>query len=166
MVDPLYSQTTFDPVAIKNISRVQNVGRIATKGMEVAWNSNDVLTRGLDIAASATYANSIIKSNAGFVTLPGDPLGKQQPNIPKWRATAVASYRWDDKWTTSLGARYSGKQYRTLDNSDVNGYTYQGVSKFFTVDARVRLQVSRQVAALLEIIDSGPAAGGHQHRTQ
>ncbi|CAN5669398.1 TonB-dependent receptor [soil metagenome] len=149
--DSLYSQTTFDAVANKNISRVQNVGRIGTRGLEAAYNGSDVFTKGLDLAGSVTYANSIIKSNAGFVSFPGDTIGKQQPNIPKWRATALASYRWDEKWTTSLGARYSGKQYRTLDNSDVNGYAYQGVSKFFTVDARVRYQVTKQVSAAFGI---------------
>ena len=86
-----------------------------------------------------TYADSVIKENAGFVAMPGDTIGKRQPNIPQWRATALASYRWDAQWTTALGARYSGPQFRTLDNSDVNGFTYQGVSKYFTVDLRVAL---------------------------
>lgn len=149
--DALYSQTTFDAVANRNISRVQNVGRIATTGMELAFTGSDVLRRGLDLNGSVTYADSTIKENAGFVAVPGDTIGKQQPNIAKWRASALASYRWNAEWTTSLGARYSGRQFRTLDNSDVNGFTYQGVSKFFTVDARVRWQVSKQVSAAFGI---------------
>ena len=149
--DALYSQTTFDSAANLNISRVQNVGRIATKGLEAAYNGFDVLAKGLDLNGSITYADSIIKENSGFVVSPGDTVGKQQPNIPRWRATAVASYRFNPQWAATLGARYSGAQYRTLNNADVNGYAYQGVSKYFTTDLRVRWQVSRSVTAAFGI---------------
>lgn len=47
---------------------------------------------------------TIIKENAGCVTVAGDTLGKQQPNIPKWRATSLASYRFDEHWRASLAA--------------------------------------------------------------
>jgi iron complex outermembrane recepter protein len=149
--DSLYSQTTFDPVANRNISRVQNVGRIRTNGLEIAFNGKDVLQRGLDLSSSVTYADSVIRQNDGFVVTPGDTIGKRQPNIPKWRASALASFRLDEQWTASLGARYSGPQYRTLNNADVNGYTYQGVSRYFTTDVRVRYQINRQWSAALGI---------------
>ncbi len=145
--DSLYSQTLFDPLANKNITRVQNVGRIQTNGLETAWNGYDVFKRGLDLSGSITYTDSVIKDNAGFVAVPGDTIGKQQPNIPKWRASALASYRFDEHWTGSLGARYSGTQYRTLNNSDVNGYTYMGVSRFFVMDLRLQYKVARQWTA-------------------
>lgn len=95
--DALYTQTTFDALANRNVSRVQNVGRIATTGVELAFTGSEVFTRGLDLNGSVTYADSVIKENAGFVSLPGDTLGKQQPNIPKWRASALASYRWNSE---------------------------------------------------------------------
>ena len=41
--------------------------------------------------------------------------------------------------------RYSGKQYRTLDNSDVNGFTYMGVSSYFTTDLRAALAAGAAV---------------------
>ena len=53
-------------------------------------------------------------------------------------------YRWDDKLSTSVGARYSGKQYSQLGNYDVNGFTYTGVSKYLTVDTRLHYQFDRQ----------------------
>ncbi|RZI42580.1 TonB-dependent receptor [Herbaspirillum sp. HC18] len=149
--DSLYSQTTLDPIANRNVSRVQNVGRIKTNGLELAYNGNDVFTSGLDLSGSITYADSIIKENAGFVTTPGDTIGKQQPNIPKWRASAVASYRFDEKWSAAYGVRYSGTQYRTLNNADVNGFTYMGVSKYFTTDLRVKYQVAKQWTAAFGI---------------
>jgi iron complex outermembrane receptor protein len=110
-----------------------------------------VLLRGLDLLASATYAHSVIRENAGFVSVPGDTIGKRQPNIPRLRAAMLASYRWTPEWSTSLGARYSGPQFRTLDNSDVNGNSYMGVSRFFVVDLRARWQVNATVAAAIGI---------------
>ena len=147
----LYSQTVLDPQANRNITRVQNVGRIETRGVELVYAGNDVLIKGLDLNASVTYADSVIKANDGFVVTPGDTIGKQQPNIPKWRATALASYRFDERWAGSLGMRYSGTQYRTLNNADINGFTYQGVSKYFTVDARIHCKVTRQWSAAFGI---------------
>jgi iron complex outermembrane receptor protein len=149
--DALYSQTTFDAVANRNISRVQNVARIRTKGLELAVNGIDVLRKGLDLSASVTYADSVIRANDGFVATPGDTGGKRQPNVPAWRATVLASYRVDERWSVAYGARYSGKQYRTLNNADVNGDTYQGVSHYFTTDLRVRWQITRQWSAAMGI---------------
>ncbi|MBY0453362.1 MAG: TonB-dependent receptor [Burkholderiaceae bacterium] len=149
--DSLYSQTTFDAVANRNISRVQNIGQIQTKGLEVAYNGVDVFKKGLDLSGSVTYTHSLIKENAGFVAMAGDTIDKQQPNIPRWRATALASYRMDERWSASLGVRYSGPQFRTLNNADVNGYTYQGVSKYLTTDVRLRYVVGKQWTASLGI---------------
>ena len=149
--DGLFSQSIFDPVANASISRVQNVGRIATQGLETSLNAKDLGLQGLDLAGSVTYTDSIIKENAGFVAIAGDTLGKQQPNIPRWRATAVATYRMSPAWTGTLAARYSGPQYRTLNNADVNGFTYMGVSKFFTVDARLRYKYDAQTSLAVGI---------------
>jgi len=149
--DSLYSQTTLDPLANKNVSRVQNIARIQTMGLELAYNGVDVIRKGLDLSGSITYADSVIKENAGFVALAGDTIDKQQPNVPRWRATILASYRLDQHWSAALGARYSGAQFRTLNNADVNGYTYQGVSPYFTTDLRVRYAVNKQWSASLGI---------------
>ncbi len=149
--DSLYSQTAFDAAANKNISRVQNVGLIQTQGVELAFVGENIFRQGLDLSASVTYTDSSIKENEGFVAVAGDTIGKRQPNIPAWRATALASYRWGPQWTSSLGARYSGAQFRTLNNSDVNGTTYQGVSEFLVVDVRVRYQINKQMALAVGI---------------
>jgi iron complex outermembrane receptor protein len=149
--DALYAQTTFDAVANRNVSRVQNVARIATFGLEFAYTGYDVWLRGLDLQGSLTYAHSEIKENAGFVSAPGDTLGKRQPNIPRWRGAFLASYRWTPDWSTSLGARFASRQFRTLDNSDVNGLTYFGVSKFLVVDLRARWQIDKTFSAAFGI---------------
>jgi iron complex outermembrane receptor protein len=47
--------------------------------------------------------------------------------------------------------RYSGRQYRTLNNTDVNGQTYQGVSQFVTADLRVHHRFNKQWSAAIGI---------------
>ena len=149
--DALYSQTIFDDAANRNVSRVQNIELIRTRGIEAALSGSDVGMRGLDLNASVTYTRSFIEKNDGFVTTPGDTIGKWQPNIPRWRATATATWRFDPDLSASVGLRYSGKQYRTLDNSDVNGFTYMGVSPYFTTDLRLRWRPARQWTVALGI---------------
>lgn len=153
--DAIYNQTVFDAAANKNISRVQNVGRIGTQGLELAWNGSDVGLRGLDLSSSLTFADSVIKENAGFVSVPGDTVGKRQPNIPRVRAAVLADYRWNERWTTSVGARYSGRQFRTLNNSDTNGYAYMGVSPLFVVDLRARARIDKTWTAAFGVDNVG-----------
>ncbi len=145
--DSLYSQTIVDAALNKNVTRVQNIDKIGTTGLEATLAAADWGIKGLDLSGSLTYTDSKIKANAGFVTTPGDTVGKWQPNIPRWRATALAAYRFSERWSASLATRYSGRQYRTLNNADVNGDAYMGVSKFLTADLRVRWKIDRQWTA-------------------
>ena len=95
-------------------------------------------------------------SVGGFVSKPGDTLGRQQPRVPKWRATLLASYQLTPALYASYGLRYSGRQYATLNNSDPNGFAHQGFSKFFTTDVRVRFRVNTQwsVAARIDHLNN------------
>ena len=150
--DGIYAQSVIDPAAgNRTISRVQNVDRIQTRGLENAFTWQDLGWTGLDLTGSVTYADSIIKANQGFVTTPGDTVGKMQPNVPKWRATLLAGYRWNAAWSSSVALRYSGQQFRTLNNSDVNGYAYMGVSPYTTMDVRTRWQINPQWVAAFGI---------------
>ena len=143
--DALYSQTNV--LITPNVTNIQNVDQINTKGIEVSYAANDVLVRGLDLSSSLTWTDSKIAKNDKFPV----SVGKLQPRIPEWRASALATYRPDGKWAYTLGARYSGMQFSTLDNSDPNGFSYQGASKYFTTDVRVRYQISNQWSAAFGI---------------
>jgi iron complex outermembrane receptor protein len=142
--DALYSQSSV--IDGKSVSSTQNIGRMRTLGMELSYQGSDVFTKGLELIGSLTYADSKILANQGFVSTPGDTIGKQQPRVPKWRATALLSYPLTPALSASYGLRYSGRQYGTLNNSDPNGFTYQGFSKFFTTDVRLQWRLSRQWA--------------------
>lgn len=136
--DALYSQ----PLT-STVNTVQNVGRIRTRGLEAAWQADDWLLHDLTVAASATFADSRIVENAA---LPAS-VGKWQPRVPRWRANLLATYHFGQQWTGSIGTRYSGRQYGTLDNSDPNGDAYTGVSAYLVADVRLRYRIDRHWSA-------------------
>ncbi|MFB9241933.1 TonB-dependent receptor [Massilia antarctica] len=140
--DALYSQPLTGLV-----NTVQNVDKIRTNGMEVAWQGDDVMVHGLTINGSLTYADSSIAQNRGFAA----SVGKRQPRVPQWRANLLTTYHLGRDWVGSVGVRYSGKQYGTLDNTDPNGATYMGVSDYLVADLRVRYKINKQWSAALGI---------------
>ena len=143
--DALYSQ--INVTAGGTAATVQNVDLIRTTGLEGAYEMRDLLLAGLDLQASMIYAHSRIVRNDNFPA----SAGKWQPRVPTWRANLAMSYAFAGKWDASVAARYSGRQYSQLDNSDVNGAAYTGVSKFLTVDARLRYHATKQLTAALGI---------------
>jgi iron complex outermembrane receptor protein len=90
--DSLYSQTTFDAAANRNISRVQNVGRIKTNGLEVAYSGTNVWKKGLDLSASVTYAIRSSRRTRASWRCPATPSASASPISrsgvhPLWPAT-------------------------------------------------------------------------------
>jgi iron complex outermembrane receptor protein len=140
--DALYSQ----PLTA-TVNTVQNVGKIRTNGFELAYQADDVLVHGLTLSSSVTYADSIITENRALAA----SVGKRQPRVPAWRANVLATWHTGQHWTTSFGARYSGRQYGALDNSDTHGDTYMGVSDYFVTDLRVRYRVNEHYSASVGI---------------
>jgi iron complex outermembrane receptor protein len=78
-------------------------------------------------------------------------VGKWQPRVPRWRANAVATWRPTEALSGTLGVRYGGQQFNSLDNSDPIGARYQGASKFLVADLRLRWQATRQWSAAVGI---------------
>ena len=123
-------------------STVQNIDHVRTRGVE--FSGTATLPQRVSLTGSLTFADSIILANSGYAVAPGDTIGKWQPRVPRWRATLLAQWQARDDLSLSLGARYSGKQFSTLDNSDVNGFAYMAASKYFTVDTRAQWKIDRQ----------------------
>ncbi|MEP7312990.1 MAG: TonB-dependent receptor [Pseudomonadota bacterium] len=143
--DSLYSQVNV--AAGGTVATVQNVDHIRTTGLETVYDVSGVPLSRLDLQASFIYAHSRIVANDNFPA----SVGKWQPRIPEWRGSLLATWHFGEKWTTTLGARYSGKQFSQLDNSDTNGEAYTGVSRFFTLDARVRYRPTPKLTASLGV---------------
>ena len=147
--DALYSQL----IPGSTVSRVQNVDKVRTTGVELAYSGQNVFVQGLELGASLTWANSKTVANIAFPA----SVGKWQPRVPRWRSTLFATYRPDAQWALTVAARYSGRQYSNLDNSDVHADAYFGASKYFTVDLRARYQIARQWSAALGIDNANNA---------
>jgi iron complex outermembrane receptor protein len=135
--DAPYSQVNL--AAGATVATVQNVDRVRTTGLEIAGRASDAGLRGVDLAGSVTYADSRTTRNDRFP----DSVGKWQPRVPRWRASIHATYSPDERWSASLGVRYSGRQYGQLDNSDPNGFAFTGFSRYLIADVRVQWRVAR-----------------------
>ncbi len=145
---PLTSDST------KLFSYVSNVDHVRARGVEVAAGTRDILVRGLELTASATYldARTLALSGRASATAPaGSAVGKFLPNIPKWRATFVSTYRLGTRFALSLAGRYSGKLYTTLDNADVHPNTYQGFGEWFVMDSRASYRLNQHWFASLGV---------------
>lgn len=143
--DALYSLTNVS--VSPNITKTLNIDRVRVRGAEAAYQASNVLIHGLDLVSSITYANSEILANSANPAT----VGKWLPRVPDWRLSAFATYRIDEHWATSLGLKYSGMQYNTLDNSDVYPDTYGGNSQFTTVDARVGYRFNKLIRAAVGV---------------
>lgn len=135
--DALYSFTDYS-----NTTRNQNIDKLRARGAEAAYAVPEAL-RGLDLSASLTYVHSRVLENAASPAT----VGKWMVRVPEWRATLLAVYRFDERWTGMLGYKYSGRQYNNPDNADRWPDTYGGNSKFSTLDAKLSYRIAKQVAA-------------------
>jgi iron complex outermembrane receptor protein len=118
-------------------SFVQNVDRTQVRGLELVVDQYDVFIPGLELAGSLTAADGRIRQDNAFAAA----VGKFLPGVPKLKANALATYRPDDKWSFTLGARYADRSFGTIDNSDPISQTYQGFAGYFVADARARYQL-------------------------
>ena len=119
-------------------SFVQNVDRTQVRGVEFVIDQYDVLFAGLELMGSLTAADGRIRQDNAFAAA----AGKFIPGVPKLKANAVATYRIDDSWAFTLGARYADRSFGTIDNSDIISQTYQGFAGYFVVDTRVRYKIN------------------------
>jgi iron complex outermembrane receptor protein len=101
----------------------------------------------LDVVANATLIDSEILKNDAAPSY----INKKVPRIPRQLYKAVASYRVSEDFTMSLAARYSGRQFIQLDNSDINPETYQGASRFLFVDAKANYKFKDRWTASLGV---------------
>jgi len=93
-----------------------------------------VLLSGLELSGSVTYVDSRILEDSGLGQLAGT-VGKKAPYVPMWRGSFVATYRPRQELAITLGGRYSGQQYSTVDNIDTNPNVFGGFDEFFVLDA-------------------------------
>ena len=144
--DALISQTNISRVGSSS-TYIQNVDHVRIHGIELATEWNNIIIPKLDVLANATLIDSeILKNDAA----PSN-TNKKVPRIPRQLYKAVATYRVSEDFTMSLAARYSGRQFIQLDNSDINPETYAGASRLLFVDAKANYKFKDRWTASLGV---------------
>ncbi|NIF77457.1 TonB-dependent receptor [Paraburkholderia sp. Cy-641] len=133
----IFSQT--DTTVIPNVTNFQNIGKVRSRGVETNYSGEDVLVHGLDLLASVAYTQSKIIANAQNPAT----VGKYFYRIPLWRADIAATYHFDARAALTLAARYSGRQYNTLTNTDTNPDVFGGTSTYTVADAKFTFKPTR-----------------------
>jgi iron complex outermembrane receptor protein len=155
--DALISQTTTDGSALNNVSTIQNVGRLRTQGLELAFQARPAALPKLDLNGSLTYTHSLIVKNRQVPGLEGTV----QPRIPDWRATLVGVWHATDDLSYSLSWRFSGRQHNALFNTstrqynDVNPNVYGAVSHYSVFDAKANWKLNKHWTASVGINNIG-----------
>jgi iron complex outermembrane recepter protein len=135
-------------------SYLSNVDRARARGVELVLGTRDIGVRGLSIDGTATYldARTLAISGRASASAPaGSAIGKFLPNIPRWRATVVSTYRPTDRLSITAAGRYSDKLWATLDNSEVNPNVFQGFSGWFVADTRLQWRASSRWTTALGV---------------
>jgi iron complex outermembrane receptor protein len=130
LTDALVSQTATGSSI--STAFVQNVDKVRTYGLEIVGEARDAGIEGLDLSGSATWVHGCVRRDDAFPAA----VGKRLPQVPEWRATAVASWRASDRLTLTAAARYGSRSWATLDNTDVVTHTYQGFDPYLVADLR------------------------------
>lgn len=135
--DTILRQT--DSTVSPTVTRVSNVDRVLTQGIEMVWQARDVGVKGLDVGGSATWTDAVVKANAANPA----QVGKQWLRIPKQRYAVQASYRPNAQWLFGAAWRWSGRAYNTELNVDSNPDTYGGVSRVNQLDLKAVWKFAR-----------------------
>jgi iron complex outermembrane receptor protein len=144
--DALISQTNLPPVGGSS-SYVQNIDHVRIYGIELATEWKNVMIPKLDLVANATLTDSEILKNDAAPSY----INKKVPRIPRQLYKAVATYRVSEDFTMSLAARYSGRQFVNVENSDINPETYAGASRLLFVDAKANYKFKDRWTASLGV---------------
>jgi iron complex outermembrane receptor protein len=144
--DALISQTNLSSVG-GSTSYVQNIDHVRIHGIELATEFKNVMIPKLDLVANATLTDSEILKNDAAPSY----INKKVPRIPRQLYKAVATYRVSEDFTMSLAARYSGRQFVNVENSDINPETYAGASRLLFVDAKVNYKFKDRWTASLGV---------------
>ncbi len=143
--DTLYSQT--DTTVYPNVTNIQNIDKVRNRGVELDFQGYDVGVQGLDLTLGAGYTQSTILENSRSPETEGNLF----PRVPRWRLNAAATWHFNQDAALTVAGRYSGRQYNTLTNTDVNPDTYGGSSTFLIVDARLNYRWNQHVEASLGV---------------
>jgi iron complex outermembrane receptor protein len=118
-------------------SYVQNIPAVRTRGVELAFEQRRLLLPQLDLSGSVTLADPTVVRDPAFPAAEG----KMLPQVPRRRATLVATWRGPGDTALTLAARYASRSWATIDNSDRVAHAWQGFESYLVGDARASVPV-------------------------
>ena len=127
----IWSQT--NTAVFPNVTNVQNVGLVRTRGLELVGDVDNLLIPGLNLDGSIAFNDAKIIENDNFVA----SVGKTWVRIPRIRGAMTLSYAPTAFWSVATTYRYAGRQYNDMLNLDSNPDTYGGLSRVRQLDLRV-----------------------------
>lgn len=128
-------------------SYVQNVPSVHTRGVELAFERRGLLLPQLELSGSLTLAEPRVVRDPAVPAAEGRLL----PQVPRRRATLVATWHARGEAALTLAARYASRAFATIDNSDRVGHAYQGFESYFVMDARASLPLAGRWRAALGV---------------
>lgn len=152
---PLYYLNNGAPLS--NIT--SSVGEQETDGLDFTINHDRVFDSNFDVKLNTTILDSVIIKNPGNL----DYVGKQFPLMPNYRANLLTTYHYGSDLDLSFGTRYSGKQYSTLNNSDLQLPYYASISETVYVDVKAtyRFNKAGHVSAGIDNLNDHQAFYNH-----
>jgi iron complex outermembrane receptor protein len=138
VTDTILRQT--DATVTPTVTRVSNVDKVLTQGIELVWATRDVGLKGLDLGGSATWTDAEVKANAANPA----QVGKKWLRIPPQRYTLQASYRPNSEWLFGVAYRWSSSMVNTELNIDDNPNTYGGTSSVNQLDLKASWKFAKQ----------------------
>ncbi|KQV84799.1 hypothetical protein ASD15_06460 [Massilia sp. Root351] len=128
--------TQLDLTVFPNVASTQNVGRVRTRGLELAGTADRLGIRGLSLDANIGFSKSVILENAAYQP----SLGKRWVRVPHVRSATTLLYAPLQSWSLAATWRYSGRQFNEINNTDINPDVYGGLSRQKQLDVRLLLR--------------------------
>lgn len=150
--DALISQTApLVPGSTALFSFVQNVERVRTTGLELAFERRGLLAPQLDVSGSATLVRPKVVEDVAFPAAEGKDL----PQVPRRRATLVLTWHASKAASLTLAGRYASRSFGTIDNSDIVAHTFQGFEGYLVADARAKIGIGKHWTAAIGVENLG-----------
>ncbi|WGG52650.1 TonB-dependent receptor [Rugamonas sp. DEMB1] len=119
-----------------NVTNVQNVDRVRTRGVELVGQVDRLGIHGLSAEANIAFSKSTILENRDYPP----SVGKNWSRVPRVRSAATLLYAPADSWSAAATYRYAGAQFNEINNSDTNSDVYGAVSRVSQLDVRLLLK--------------------------
>lgn len=135
--DTIWSQ--LNTTVFPNVTNVQNVGRVRTRGLELVGQVDQLGVQGLSAEANIAFSKSTILENDNYPI----SVGKNWARVPRVRSATTLVYAPADSWNVAATYRYSGVQFNEISNADYNSDVYGAISRVSQLDVRLRIKPAK-----------------------